>query len=156
MGMLSITVPPKTFFLNTMYPYKYDLDLRIWHPSMNPDVIIHNLKLKPIAAWMSGTPRITPKGEPLSGLNKQSYCCFELIPPKKADLTECLDKWTGKLQSHRALFKKINNTGGKVEYHVGFYASKNSGEVLDWPLLKFIGDHGINLYMDYYPFEMKD
>lgn len=102
---------------------------------------------------MAGTRRTTPKGDLLDGVYKETYCYFDLAPIKGIDLPDFLDKWTAKLRHHSALFKKIHRTGGKVEYHVGFYASKNSGEVFEWPLLKFIGDHGINLYMDYYPFE---
>jgi len=56
-----------------VHNYSYNLSLRIWHPSINPDDITRELGIQPNRSWKAGRKRTTPKGTPLEGFYQESY-----------------------------------------------------------------------------------
>ena len=56
-----------------MQLYSYILDLRIWHPTLDPDLVTRTLGLEPSIAWRAGDPRKTPKGTVLEGVRSEGY-----------------------------------------------------------------------------------
>jgi hypothetical protein len=56
-----------------MHNFAFVIDLRIWHPSIDPKVISVMLGLVPKHQSRAGEPRITPKGQPLVGVYAESY-----------------------------------------------------------------------------------
>ncbi len=56
-----------------MQLYSHILDLRIWHPKLEPTLISSTLGIDPRVAWRDGDPRKTPKGTLLKGVRSGSY-----------------------------------------------------------------------------------
>src|SRR5688572_15705825 len=56
-----------------MQLYSYIVDLRIWHPKLDPELISQTLAMTPQIAHRVGDPRRTPIGTPLEGLHRESY-----------------------------------------------------------------------------------
>ena len=136
---------------NTMYhPLDYSVSFRITHPSMNPDVLCKQLRLNAKFKWQAGTQRKTPDGEPLPGVYRDTYCCFELVHPKTVGLSEFLLKHSRKLFKHKDLLHDIRSTGGTLEYFVGWFVDKDSGEVFGLELLKQLTELGIDLSLAVY------
>lgn len=61
-----------------MNPYQYVISLRIWHPTFPKEEISEMVGRCAKHSWTVGTPRISPKGNPLGGLHKSTYWTTEL------------------------------------------------------------------------------
>ena len=133
-----------------MRPYTYDISFRIFHPTLDPDLIIKKLEMNPKYKWKVGTQRKTPKGKPLKGVYNESYCSFELKDTQNVGLVEFLKKNNELLYTHKSFFNKLTFTGGDIEYFIGLYADSNFGEVFDIELLKQLADLNIKLSLDFY------
>jgi hypothetical protein len=133
-----------------MHPFKYDVSLRIEHPKMTAEEICKRVGLRVERSWTVGSQRKTPKGTPLDGVNRSTYCCFKLKHPKEVRLAEYLKDCSEKLFHHKEFFENIRTTGGRLEYFVGWYSDKNSGEMFDLDLLSMLVQLRIDLSIDFY------
>ncbi len=131
-----------------MNPLKYDVSFRVRHPEMDPEHISEELGLKATYKWKAGTGRKTPKGETLKGTHESTYCSFELQHPQKTGLSDLLKQFNNKLYQHRDFIKSIRVTGGSLEYFVGWYSNKDSGEIFDLELLTQLVELGIDLSIE--------
>src|SRR5438094_6352317 len=104
-----------------MKPFKYDVSLRITHPSLDADEICDQLGLQAYRKWTVGEQRKTPTGDSLEGNDKLTYCCFHLEGPKRDELCDFLSDWNKKLHPQKAFFERIRSTGGSLEYFIGMY-----------------------------------
>jgi len=133
-----------------MKSYQFDISLRVRHPSLDPAEITSALGLNPSRSWRAGEARTTPKGNPLEGRYSDSYWVVKLAKgrwPLAAVINELLDQ----LAPHQALFQQIRAEGGTVEFFVGWFFERNSGDVFDCDLLARMADLKINLSLDVYP-----
>jgi len=133
-----------------MYPFKYDVSLRIRHPEMKADEICNQLGLNAEHKWTAGASRRTPKGTPLVGVNKSTYCCFLLEHPDGLGLIDFLVICNDKFRCHSDFFRSIRLTGGSIEYFIGWYCDKNCGEVFDLEFLSDLVTLQIDLSIDFY------
>lgn len=117
---------------------------------MDPEEICSELGLRPERKWKVGSQRTTPKGDVLKGVYEETYCCFKLQHPKNQGLADFLIKVSAQFEVHSEFFKRIRSTGGTIEFFIGWYSDKNSGEVFDWELLAKLAEFRINLSMDFY------
>jgi hypothetical protein len=139
-----------------MYPYRYSVSLRVFHPTMNPDTLTKRLSLQPSRKWMVGEPRSTPKGNKLKGINKGTYWTAELHKEKsllsrKVALEDFLAEQLATLKKVENYFRHIRKTGGRIELFVGLFCDKNMGAEFPSSLLATMGKLGINLSLDIYP-----
>lgn len=67
-----------------MYPYRYSVSLRLFHPRIDPRVITDRLGKVPKHSWQAGTPRTTPRGDPLEGIHRESYLVAELEKARRS------------------------------------------------------------------------
>ena len=139
-----------------MYPYKYSLSLRVWHPTISPDTITKKLRLQPSRKWMAGEPRSTPKGSKLKGINKETYWTAELhreksLLSRKMALEDFLTEQLARLKKVEKYFRHIRKTGGRIEFFVGLFCDKNMGAEVPSSLLAAMGKLGIDLSLDIYP-----
>lgn len=139
-----------------MYPYHYNVSLRIWHPTLTPADISETLEMSPARSWEAGGQRSTPKGNLLEGKNKETYWCAPThkekhLFSKTALLEQSIEKLVHNLRKHRSFFQKIRETGGRIEFFIGLYATQNSGCVFSSSLLKLIAELEIDLAFDIYP-----
>ena len=139
-----------------MYPYKYCVALRIWHPTINPDSITQKMGLQPEFKCAVGEPRSTPKGETLKGINKETYWTANLhkgknLGSREIALEDYLTDQVSKLKKSEGYFRHIRKTGGRIEFFVGLFCNKNMGAELPSSLLAGMGKLGIDLSLDIYP-----
>lgn len=134
-----------------MTRYRYTISLRVRHPSLTAQAIRAALSLEPGGAWSVGAPRFTPRGAPLEGHYRESYCWFPIddgvdgLPAALADAAE-------RLEPQREALREIRATGGHAEFFVGWFLhGGNSGDTLDPALLARLADLGLALALDLYP-----
>ena len=139
-----------------MYPYRYVVSLRIRHPMINPDSITKKLRLQPFRKWMAGEQRSTPKGNPLKGINRNTYWTAELhteksLSSRKIAVEDFLSEQLARFKPMRKYFGHIRKTGGRIEFFVGLFCDKNMGAEFLSSLLETTGKLGIDLSLDIYP-----
>jgi len=139
-------------------PYSYSVSLRISHPRMDPGALTKSLRLKPSNSWKAGEPRRTPAGEPLKGMNRESFWTARLVQKRYAttprrSLEASLAAEIKRLQKHRTLFRRIQQSGGRTELFVGIFGENgfNFGGELDADLLGGFTKLGLSLGLDIYP-----
>lgn len=136
--------------------YKYHVSFRIRHPTINSEDICKELGLEAEFKWKAGEERKTPKGQILQGVNEESYCCFQLKPSRNTGLASFLKRNNKKLYRHKKFLDTIRSTGGKLEYFIGWFVDKDSGEIFDLELLKQLVDLGIDFSIAVYPDNKRD
>lgn len=130
--------------------FTFDVSLRITHPSIDPREIGTKLSLVPHFSYKAGDKRKTPKGNPLPGNFKHSFWFYKLPKKKDASLPKVLKDMNELLRKNSSYLKGLQTNGGKLEYFIGWFSESNSGESLDWELLKECADLRINLAFDVY------
>jgi hypothetical protein len=133
-----------------VYPFRYDMSLRITHPTMSPQQIFDRLGLQAQRMWEAGQDRVTPTGTPLSGAYKETYCTFDLARSREDELERFIKHSNKNLQRHKRFLRQISSTGGSVEYFVGMYLEKNHGVVFSPELLHELATLQIALSLDLY------
>lgn len=131
--------------------YEFKVSLRLRHPKMNPDVISSELSLSSQFMYMARQRRKTPKGNLLSGFNKDSYWTCEMEYARGEGLADGLRASLSKLEKKSSFLKKFRATGGHAEFFIGWFVNSNCGEVLDSDLLRRLADLKIDLSFDVYP-----
>ena len=134
-----------------MNPYELKITLRITHPILTLPDITRALSIKPSGGWTAGERRVTPAGRPLKGTHKETYWYRSLPISHNAQLNKSVKTLISRLSSKKNFFKKVRAKGGKVEFYVGLFINRNSGESLDQDLLKDLSDLQIDLALDIYP-----
>ncbi|WP_374981436.1 hypothetical protein PSGK_10680 [Pseudomonas solani] len=120
--------------------------LRVWHPTMPAQDIYQSISLKLVRQWSYGEQRTTPKGNPLEGAHKETYCCFELAQNAPQDISAELRSANEELSSSAELFKDIVDTGGRIEYYISF--SVGAGLELDSALISDLSALKIGLSIE--------
>lgn len=127
------------------------ISLRIRHPTQDLAVVCGKLSMTPTRVWKAGEPRTTPKGEPLGGVRRESYCSIELGRVGASALAEGVRAGVVQLSKHRTLLDDVVASGGKLSLSVGWFLEGSSGESFDWELLKDLGQLRISLDLYLYP-----
>lgn len=139
-----------------MYPFKYRLSLRLFHPDIDPREVTAALRLTPLRSWKRGQQKTTPVGTTLRGTYPKSYWCARLEHPVGIDLSDFLEMTLRKLTCRRKFFEKVRLTGGSVELYVGWFSPSNSGQVLGWELLQGFANLRIDLALDIYAQDQRE
>lgn len=108
----------------------FAVSLRIEHPTLRHGAIAQALALKPSVGYSFGEQRKTPKGTLLVGVNKKSYCCFDLLPKQAGDVADGIESLLLRLDSYASYFQKLTQEGGKAELFVGFFPKEIGGFTL--------------------------
>ena len=142
-----------------MYPYSYQITLRIFHPSIEPNEITESLAMQPKRAWKAGQPRQTPKGTPLDGIYSESYWYSDLTDGEHTSegtlLEDYFDHFCTQLLQHSPFFNRIRKEGGKVELYASSYSKRNYGFEFPPALTQKLTEMGLTLVIDIYPYEQK-
>lgn len=133
-----------------MHTFRYDVCLRITHPSMDPQHICNRLGLQASMMWKAGENRQTPTRTLLSGVYKESYCVFDLAVPRGCELENFIKRSNKTLGPHKRFLSHISSTGGSVEYFIGMYLDRNHGVVFCPELLAQLTKLQIGLSFDLY------
>lgn len=133
-----------------MHPFTFEVSLRFFTKTHDPNEISGQLGLKP--KWMHkiGEPRKSPKGKILEGIYDNNYCSFSILPIKGEQLHEVLNRCAEEFLRHKLLFHQIREAGGSIEFFIGWYSIGNTGNTFDNNLLKKLGNLQIDLALDIY------
>jgi len=132
------------------YEFVVSLRLTLVTRNIHPQEISDRLKLNPKWQWVIGEPRVTPKGDRLSGVYKNSYCVFDLDKREGDTLSETINRAMDEFARNRELFHRIFADGGKAECFVGWFFVGNSGDTFDASLLGKLADMKVDLAFDIY------
>jgi len=135
-----------------MNPYRFRVSFRIWHPALASEDVEASLKLKARHKWTVGMPRRTTAGETLDGSYDATYCSFDMEGGEN-DLPGALSRSLERLQPHAAALHRLTDTGGRLEFFVGWFFEGSPGEEFPAALLAELGKLHINLSMAFYPGE---
>lgn len=133
-----------------MHKFTYKISLRIWHPSMDPADISARLSLVPTFQWKAGQARQSPKGAPLKGFYKETYCSYAITSDQYSALSESLRALLTDLTPQKDFLHEVRSTGGRIECFIGWFSGSNSGEIFDHSLLSLFGELQIDLALDVY------
>ncbi len=133
-----------------MYPFRYDMSLRVIHPSMDPRLICNRLGLQASLKQKVGEKRQTPAGTPLSGVYKETFCVFDLTASRGYKLEQHIIRCNKALEPHKRFLSRIASTGGSAEYFIGVYLDSNHGVVLSPEVLAQLSKLRISLSLDLY------
>ena len=133
-----------------MGSFTYRLSFRATHPDADLSVVSDALGVPPSRLWRAGEPRTTPTGGQLAGVNKVSYCTIPLDQEPGTPLPDAIASVLKRLRAERRILDPLAASGGSFNFFVGWFTDGNSGEILDWHLLKDLADLKISLDMDVY------
>jgi hypothetical protein len=94
---------------------------------------------------------VTPAGRPLEGTRKETYWYRNFPLSRNAQLSSSLKSLLNRLSNRKNFFKKVRAKGGTVEFFVGWFIKRNSGETLGQDVLKNLSNLQIDLALDVYP-----
>jgi hypothetical protein len=134
-----------------MNTFRYRVSLRISHPNIDPKIITQTLGLLPKRTWKSGQPRETPTGQPLQGVNKDSYWYHAYDTPDDEQCAGFVHSAAVALQQHRDFFHRLRGEGADIQFFIGLFSSRNFGETFEHDLLGILSDLKIDLGFDVYP-----
>jgi hypothetical protein len=120
---------------------------------MDLDAVSAALGIKPWVLWKVGEPRRTPKGTALDGVYETAFWTCRLVDGSsiEQDLPSALSAALDTVAPARSLFATIAQTGGRVEFFIGwFFNDGNGGDVLDHSLLGKLAGMSIDLTFDVY------
>ena len=125
--------------------FDFSVSLQVRHPDIDPAMVCAALSMEPSHSWKAGTPRVTPRGEPLGGTRRESYCSFNIAQGSDGEVAACLAATVKRLTKHRKFLNNLKATGGSVMFYVYWYPHGDTGETFNADLLAKMGRLGIDL-----------
>jgi|GEM_PF-808959 len=143
-----------TITLGLMQLYSYILDLRIWHPKLDPDPISQNLGIKPHIAHRVGDARRTPQGTLREGFYKESYWSSNPFNHGWRDSSEVqcensLEELLAFLEPHKEFLTSISKDG-TVRIWISSHSKENFAIELPPGMLKQLAAFGATFVHDVY------
>lgn len=126
------------------------ISLRIAHPSVTQEAIASSLGMSPYIAHSVGTARTTPKGRPLDGIYKETYCSFNLVSKQPGYFIDGIRALLPLIDPHKKYFRELRDTGGRVELYVGVFLEESSGFVFSIEDMSAFVDACVDISVDYH------
>lgn len=127
---------------------RFKISLRITHPKARSDDITERLGLVPRVSYSVGDRRTTPKGTELEGFRAQTFWSYQW--PAVDPFEDAIANISNQLLEKRDFLLHLSETGGQLEYFIGWFTKDSSGFVLESGLLGVLSDLNINLAFDIY------
>jgi len=137
-----------------MQLYSYILDLRIWHPTLDPDLVTRTLGLEPRIAWRAGDPRKTPKCTVLEGVRSEGYWSanpfsYGWRESTDAQVEDALEELITYLSPYEDFLREISQ-GGAVRIWVSSQGNRNYALELPPSMLSRLASVGATVVHDVY------
>ena len=131
---------------------RFDVELFIVHPTLDPADITAELGLEPAGSHRVGDPRQTPRKALLPGKYRDTHWrhCVEL-ELRNQWFAEEVTKLVDRLLPHKAFLRNIRATGGKAQIIVQFFDAYYGDEISRETLAKLVDlelDLGIECFSD--------
>lgn len=128
---------------------RYEISLRIWHPTLTRNRISEGLTRESHAGWNVGDPRKSIANLPITP-HEHTYWTSRLTTGEVHPLNVALKEVCGTLQPYTEFLAEIRRTGGRAELFVGWFSTENLGETLSYLSLEAIANLGLDLALDIY------
>jgi len=125
--------------------------LRFYHPTQNLDFLTSTFELPYLNSWVAGTPRKTPKGEPLPGIYRESIWTSEQEYSIKEGFAGALMQCIKQLIQYKNIVEDIIQSGGKSSICIALTGAKNNGGTIKFETLKILGELGVDLDIEVFP-----
>lgn len=129
------------------------ISIRIRHPRFSAQEITAIMKCAPDITHSIGDPRTTLKGQHLEGCYTETYWLKRIATPN-LKLLAAIRKAQKIILSAPEATRQITIDGGRVEFFIGWFVDRNSGEMLPHEFLKELADLHIDLSFDVYGAEL--
>lgn len=126
------------------------ISLRLRHPGRDVGGLLADWGLEVGRSWIAGQPRATPGGTSLEGVWPDSYA-YSPLPAEGTTLAHRLRLILARLEPLAGELAAFVEDGGTCELFVGWHFQRNSGDMLDWPLMRRLADCRLSLSLDIYP-----
>src|SRR5579883_968428 len=113
----------------------YALSIRLRHPSIEAGEISRALAASPNRQWTRGDKRTTPTGGPLNGLRDSTYWVHDPAATFGVQPSQRIRAHLASIQNAREFLKAFVETGGSIEYFLGWFVGSMSGDTFDSKLL---------------------
>ena len=138
-----------------MSDYRFCVSLRISHPEIDPDEITRELGIEPFRKWKVGEARVSPSGEKIEGESVESFWAAKLHEEKRLLSTDIyledfISKLNEQFKDKSRYFSTLVESGGYIEYFVGWFGGGMFGATLDPTLLASTGKLSISIGLDIY------
>jgi hypothetical protein len=131
--------------------FRFSARIRLYHPTMAPDVISSGLNKTASRQWKAGDIRRRPDGTEIGGTYKETYWCSEAAYGEDAELLQIMNADLDQLETVRQFVGEFVSTGGRIEYYISWFASDRSGgEILHYESLRRLALLGISIALDVY------
>jgi len=133
---------------------KVVISIRINHPSWPVDKITSLMKCAPEIGRSVGEERRTPTGIKLDGKNPETHW-IKSLDYEGDSLPRAIEKAILEFGSQSTAGREIRESGGNVEFFIGWFFKKNGGDILPAELLGRLAGLGIDLSFDIYGPEVR-
>lgn len=132
--------------------FDYKISFRIVHPTIDPNEITKKIGILPSMVQLAGEKRFSPSGRELPGTYKFSSWNHHIATVKAGGVTAVskIREFNNKLSEQQHFFQEICDSGGRIEYFIGWFSGLNSGEVFDWEILRDCANLRISIVLDVY------
>jgi len=138
-----------------MHTYTYIISLRAKHPQVELGFLSNLFGKQPCVSWVAGDERKTPKGTSLGGIRENSYWVTRLTEEETVSeswqLEDLLEQSLLEVSVHAKELDEFFGSGGRLEFFVSVYGSRNFGLILSPDLMSRLGAAQIELQLDVYP-----
>jgi hypothetical protein len=126
----------------------FQISLRIKHPSVDPELVASRLGRTPKSSWRAGAQRVSPREKQL-GIADHSYCAFAL-DTSETSLADALASQAKAMAPYKKFFSELTDSGGSVEFYVGWFIEHHTGDIFEASLLRDLGSLEIDLTIEVY------
>jgi hypothetical protein len=138
-----------------MQRYTFSVALRIWHPTIDPEVISRTLGLPARHSSMAGTERATPQGRLLGGTHAESYWHADPFDRGEYESTDdqaedVLADVADLLAPEKAFLLLLREQGARIHLQVASFGPRNYAVELSPALLLACSALGVSIVHDVY------
>lgn len=127
------------------------ISLRFWHPTKDLGFLESLLDMLCLRSWVAGTPRETPRGRSLKGINDKSYWVSQVEYSTEFGFKDTIMSVIDKLLIIKNDIHDLKISGGKIEIYLQLPGSINNGDTIESEYLKILGEMGIDLLIEVFP-----
>lgn len=146
-----MTTPNRTNLETEDQTLRFVLRLLITHPNIDPEQISERLGIVPQTAYQVGSKRLTPKGNALPGLHRESRWGWSVKIEGKRDFFSDVSALVERLEVHKEFLSAISKDGGSIEIILHLAGDANIGWTMPWKELSRMALLKIDLGIEVFP-----
>jgi hypothetical protein len=130
---------------------RFSLQVRLTHPSIDPEVISRALRREADVMWKAGDERRTPTGQRLPGTRKETYWSRSHRVARQRRFFDAVSSVANQLADKAEFFRDFHQSGGEATLVVDLPGDVNIGDVMSAANLRLIAEAGFGLGIEVFP-----